>query len=289
MSNDFLANLHQEGEPAFEDESEKLEKDTQAESPPEDKSDDEQTESSTEEKKETEDSDSLKEDAKEEPVSTEDVPFHEHPRWQAREQEFQELKKRNEELLEFQQRAEPLLSRKEEEKPVSAPQWFTNLFGSDDNAWSQYRESSKEEREQIKKEVLTELKPFIETAEKSKKQKELDDWATGEWKSLSEDPEVQKDLKTKGLTLEKIQSDISQVMSKYLPTDEKTGNVSIKKSYELWKDTYKPSVKSSPGVQEKKNIAGRTISKSSEKDNEKKDYRTSEDFRGKTFTDLAED
>lgn len=295
-NNDFLASIQQEGQSAFEEESkeetstaesEKSLKDTETESLPETKP--EKDESASQAEDEDKDVSESKEKSEEAEVFH---AFHEHPRWKAREEELKELREQNEKLLEFQQRAEPLLSKYEERETVKQkPQWFLNLFGDDENAWNQYQESSKQEKENLKKEILNELKPYTEIAEKSKKQKELEDWASKEWQSLAKDTEVQKDLKLKGLKLEQIQGDISKVMSKYLPTDEKTGNVSIRKSYELWKDIYKPvsSKTNSAILDEKKKIAGKTISKTKESEGEKRDYRTSADFRGKSFADLIAD
>ena len=279
MENEFMANLQQEGEKAFEAESETPEKETPAESPTEDKPK-EEPESSPEPKEE--------ESVQTEPEVKEDAKafhaFHEHPRWIAREKELEQLRAKVEEYEDFKSRVDPFLQKLEKpEEKSNAPQWFTNLFGTDENAWNQYQESSKEERKRIREEILTELKPDLEVVRATKQQKELNDWANKEWESLGKDEEVKKELKTLGLTLDKVQGEISGIMSKYLPTDE-SGNISLKKSYAIWKETQAKPVKSSvSSVSEKKQIA--TISKS-KGESEKKDYLTSADLKGLSIADL---
>lgn len=276
--NEFLANLQQDTDP-FEGlgdsaETEKSQTETETESQPEKKPEGE-TESSPEPKEE-------------EPKVEEDAKvfhaFHEHPRWIAREKELQELKKQNEDLLSFKERAEPFLSKFEEKSQTQAPQWFTSLYGDNQEVWNQYLEASNSEKQKIREEILNELKPDLEEIRSVKKQKELQDWADKQWKALESDAEIQKELKAMNLTLDKVQGEISEVMAKYKPSDE-DGNISLKTSYELWKATRKQETKPNPIVSEKKKVAA--ISKSKE-EAEEKDYRTSADFRGKTIHDLVE-
>ena len=288
MENEFMANLQQEGdEVKFEGlgdqpeiteapaESEKEKKETPPESLTEIKP-----------KEEPESSPAPKEG---EPEAKEDAKafhaFHEHPRWIAREKELEQLREKVEEYDEFKERVNPLLEKLETVKEeTNAPQWFVNLFGDDKNVWSQYQESSKEERKRIKEEILGELKPDLEIVRETKQQKDLSDWANKEWDKLGTDEEVAKDLKTFGTTLDKVQGEISSVMSKYLPTDEQ-GNISVKKSYEIWKDTRKPTAKPNPEIVEKKKIGA--IDKTRD-EGEKRDYKTSADFKGLSIADLME-
>ena len=138
------------------------------------------------------------------------------------------------------------------------------------------------------KQVEDKFKPFFETAEATKKQKELDSWAANEWSSLEKDQEVQSDLKKIGRTLDKeVQSEISGVIQKYLPTDE-SGSLSVRKGYEIWKEIKGAKViaKPNPSVEEKKKIADATTNKSIVSE-EPKSFKTSSDFRGKSFADLS--
>lgn len=290
MENDFLANLQQESETVnFElsnkpeektetpAESEKSEKGTPTESPPENKPEKDEKASPAEGKKE----DELKPKEGEKEVFH---AFHEHPRWIVREKELKELRSKVEEYEEFKERVDPILQKIEKsEEKSKTPQWFISLFGDDQNLWNQYQESSKEDRQRLREEILTELKPDLEIIRETKRQKELNDWANKEWEKLKEDTEVQKELKTLGLSLDKVQGEISAVMSKYLPSDNE-GNISVKKSYEIWKETHKLSPPKFD-VAEKKKIGA--IDKS-QGEGEKKDYKTSADFKGLSIADLTE-
>ncbi len=286
MENTFLSNLQQEGiDDPFEGlikeetpaESETPEKETPAESAPEIKPEGE-PESSPEPKAEEPE---VEEDAKTFHA------FHEHPRWIAREEELKQLRSKVEEYDDFKSRVEPFLEKLNEPKKeeMNAPAWFSNLFGDNEDAWNQYREANKAERQQIRDEILKELKPDLEIIRQTKKQSEIQDWADKQWKTLSEDSEVQKELKSMGISLDKVLGEISEVMSKYKPSDD-DGNISLKTSYELWKATRKQESKPNPNIAEKKKIAA--ISKSKE-ETETKDFKTSEDFRGKSIHDLVED
>ena len=162
------------------------------------------------------------------------------------------------------------------------------MFGQDENSWNQYRANSNEERKQIIASVRAELKPVIEATERSKQQSELDAWASKEWTALESDPQVLSDLKKLGLHLDKnTQDEIAKVVSKYLPTDEETGNLSVRKGYEIWKDNKSvSSLRPNPLTNEKKQVADKTITKSNATE-EVKDYKTSADFKGKSFNDLS--
>ena len=292
MENEFLASVEQESKPITTEDVEKVEdkpaeeeKGTPAESPTEIKPEDKQTDSPAEEVK---DDKPLEDDAKEEPVIYHS--FEKHPRWKAREEELKELRKTNEKLREFQERAEPLLERIEkaplEEKSKAIPRWAETLgWGQGD--WDEYRQSTTEDRKQVKEELLKELKPFIEASERSKKQTDLDNWAKKEWKFLEEDSAVKGDLKKLGLTFTKeVQNEISGVITKYLPTDEETGNISPRKGFEIWKDIKsRTPLKPSEATTEKKKVANKTIDKTATT-LDQKDFRTSADFVGKSFADL---
>lgn len=275
MDINSLANLQQaefEGEEELV-ESEKPEKDTQADSPPGNKPA-EAPVSSTEGQEEA-----PKEDAKLEVYTA----FHEHPRWKAREEELRQLREKVEEYEEFKSRVDPLLEKLE--KPQEGkPEWFTNLYGDDDNAWKQYQASSEETQRNFEKRIFDKLKPYLETLEATKQESETQKWANEQWSKLGEDPEVQKELRNMGLTLDKVQGEISEVMTKFKPSDEE-GNISLRGSYEIWKSTKKPESKPDPIVAEKKKLGAITKPKESEG----KKYMTSADFKGKSLADLLEE
>lgn len=225
--------------------------------------------------------------AEEEPKKGEEEPavfsaFHEHPRWIAREQELDELKRQNADLQEFKKSAEPILSRFQSEKE-GIPQEFAAIYGNDENAWKNFQALSKRQQNELLDEVRKELAPLKESIAQTKKQTESEQWADTQWQAFESDAQVQKELKTIGRTLDNdTQNEIIGVLKKYRPTDEQ-GNLSIKGGFEIWKGTVKP-VAPKPSVAEKKKLGD--IDTKGTAEPEAKDYRTSADFRGKTFADL---
>ena len=290
MPSEFLANLHQEGERIDEfplGELENEEKETPP-APPAETKPKEETAPPAEEKAEGE-----PEPKKGEEVSKEKPEifhaFHEHPRWIARDQELKELREQNEELMRFQERAEPLLKKVDQIQPKEGiPAEFRALYGEDENAWTNFQALTERQQERLLAKFEDRIKPLLDTVETVKRKTELDDWAEKEWKSIEDDPQVKSELKRIGKELNAdTQSEISQIVSKYLPTDEITGKISLRKGFELWKELKSaPKVVPNPVVNEKKQIADKTIKKSKGEEGEK-DYRTSADFRGKTFADLT--
>lgn len=289
MDNKFMSNLQTEGE-AFDFDSLSKEGEEEKEAPPESAPENkptEEPESSPEPKEE--------EPAQAEPKAEEDAKafyaFHEHPRWKAREEELKQLREqvqsyetKFEEYEKFKTQSEPLLQKLNEPKSEQAPQWFTSLYGDNQEAWHQYQDATKAERKQIREEILNELKPDLDEIRSLKEQRKVQDWANKQWEALGKDEEVSKDLKSLGKNLDDVQGEISEVMSKYRPSDE-DGNISLKASFELWKATRKQEVKPNPAVAEKKKIAA--VSKPKESEGER-DYRTSADFKGKSIHDLID-
>lgn len=295
MSNDFLANIQHEGETFnFEKlgnkeeqalvESERQEKETPAESPADTKPKVDETASPAEEKK-IDVSETPEEGEKPEVYHA----FHEHPRFQALIKEREELKEELSSLREFQRRAEPILkdlSRSEEDKSIPAE--FRALYGEDEIAWKNFQALTAKQQEKFLGEIEKKLQPFIESAEKTKQKAELDAWAENEWNALENDPQAKTDLKKFGKTFDDAtKGEIQQVVSDYLPTDPETGKVSLKRGFDLWKRIQSSSsvVKPNPEVEEKKKIADATMKKSSPAEG-LKDYKTSADFIGKSFSDF---
>lgn len=213
--------------------------------------------------------------------------FHEHPRFQALVREREQDKELISELQAFKEKAEPILEGIIKPKDEAIPQEFSVLFGNDEGAWRNYQSLTERQQKAFIEKLDERLKPILETAERTKKQTELEAWADSEWKSLKEDQIVQGELKKLGKNFdESVQDSISQVITKYLPTDEKTGNLSVRKGYELWRElNSKSPVTPNPATDEKKKVAAMTTEKSNATE-EKKDYRTSADFKGKSFADF---
>ena len=121
---------------------------------------------------------------------------------------------------------------------------------------------------QVSERVATELD------KRTQKQKKEDEWVDKEIKKLEEE----------GLKFDR--NELLKTALDYLPSDE-NGNISFQKAYNIMKAT-KPVSAPSKVVEEKKKVADMTLSKSNATE-EQKDYKTSEDFRGKSISDLLRD
>lgn len=260
MDNEFLANIQQEGRIDTPAEQEIKEKETPPESPAETKPEDKPASPAEDKEK------------GETPEPKEGEPevfhaFHEHPRWIATQNELKELR-------EFREQAAPLLERlaetpEKQEKSESIPGWFSTLFGTDENAWSQYRQYSQEERQRIKEEVISEVRKEEET--RIADSKKWESWVDSEVKRLSDE----------GKKFDK--NELLKIAVEYKPSDDQ-GNISFDKAYQILEQTKKPA----PALKadDKKKVADQTISKGVASE-DRKDYKTSADFIGKTFADIS--
>lgn len=277
MKNEFLATLQQEA-PAITEapaETEKTEKDTPAAPPAENKPDSESA-SPAEQVEQTTVGEPVKESVEEAVFEA----FHKHPRWLEREQEFNELKEQNQELQKFRTRAESVIDKLEPKEDVEVKRLFTQLYGENDEAWNVYDTLSKAQRETLRKEIKEELRREKELEEKTTKEHE--EWIGKEYSRVGQKYGV--DFGTRG-TPTPIANELSNVLLKYRPIDQK-GNWDVEKGYEILQLTKTKNPQApKPAVQAKKEIADMTMKKSAGEES-KKDYFTSEDFRGRAITDF---
>lgn len=172
------------------------------------------SESSTENKSEGE---STSDDIKK---VEESVPFHQHPRWKAREQEWQEkfetMKRTyDEELGNVKKSIDSF-------KPQAAeaiPEWYKYYYGEDPKGYELYKQFHNGEKERIKQEALEEIRK-----EESKEQEN-----TKKWNSWIEDQ--LKSLEDQGNKFER--NKLLKQMEDY-PIYGKDGLYDFKKSYELY-------------------------------------------------------
>jgi hypothetical protein len=198
------------------------------------------------------------------------LPFHKHPRWVALQNELREAR-------EFRESVSPLLERlgtkpeDRHEETIEIPDWFVELFGENETAWKKYRAYSLDERKQLRSEILREIQEDQKRVVDEQKKQEK--WVDDELQKLSET----------GLKFDR--NELLKIALEYLPTDDQ-GNISFKKAFDILqikksgKETEKPKLS-----EEKKKIADQTMAKGKSNE-EKKDYKTSADFRGKSFHDL---
>lgn len=246
---DELANIPKDGDPAFEEK----EKETPTETPAETTND--ETKPSQEGEK---------------TPAEKDLPFHEHPRWKQREKDWEDRFHTLEstyatKLQEFEQKFKPA-------SDVKIPEWFSTLYGENQEAWQKYSKYDAELRAQIKSETLAELKK--EGDKQTQAQKRWEDYTK---KSISE-------LKDSGEEFD--ENELTKFMFDY---NEKYGNVpveangnwSFKKSLELMRQL---KGEEKPKSTVKKELAATTTTRSSE--GSKDTFLTSKDIRGKDWRSI---
>ncbi len=187
------------------------------------------------------------------------VDFHEHPRFKALIEEKNALKAQVDELSHLKADVD---SWKASQTKSDTPKWWQTLYGDSPEAgtaWNEYQSHDKEVRQQIKSEVLSEIK-----AQEQKAHDEEQAW--GKWvdSSLAE-------LTSEGLTFDR--NKLLKIAADYQPSDE-NGNISLRKAYDLYTKLEGGSEKSDA----RKKLASMTSPDTSHGES-KKDYWTSADIK----------
>lgn len=200
--------------------------------------------------------------ATEDKKNDENVPFHQHPRWKARETEWnQKLEAMKHEYEEQMNNLKKTVDEVVKPAQTSIPQWFRDMYGDDVPAWTKYSEASKNERAQIKSEILNELK-----AEQSKQTEEAKKWDNWVEKQISS-------LEDEGKKFDR--NKLVKLMSDYRPVDEQ-GNYDFHKGYELYEKF--ESLEKKPNNTVRKDIASNSVS-DNKGEASPKEYRTPGELR----------
>lgn len=227
--------------------------------------------SDTEEKEEepSQEGDTTEETQDKNTSDEDNIPFHKHPRWQQKQKEVEDLK----------QRVDELSTKPKEEAPLNAgeeslPQWVLGLAQGQDTpevrAWyKQYQQSTKQERDSIRQDVLKEIKQ-----EQEKKEQEVTKW--NDW--VEEETTRVLDGE-KGFT----KNELLKVANDFQPIDEK-GNISFEKALQILK-MQKQGKDSS--TEQKKKIAASTTSGGKTSDGESKSFNP-HSLRNQDFYDIAQ-
>lgn len=204
------------------------------------------------------------------------TPFHKHPRWIERENELNALREKNEayerdlaDLKQFKEQTSQKLS----SSNTKVPEWFSTLYGDNQEAWEKYSEHDRASREEIKREILEAQQQQVAQAQEQEKY----------WNKWVDD-EMGK-LESKGYKFDR--EELAQVILKTRPTDEK-GNLDFEAGYETYiarKGNTAPAVNTQVS-QARKQVAD-TINKSSRGEPAKKDYMTSAELRNKSWNQLT--
>lgn len=262
-----MADVQTEGETL--EEQDNREKETPEESPTEEKTEESEPSSQGEEKEqETPKEKEGKEtpEPKEKPENTEteeNIPFHKHPRWQEMQRRLKEKDEALADLTKFKEEAQPKLQELgKEDRPV--PQWFSETFGENKEAWNQYQSYEQQLRQDIKNEVKEE--------QQSQAQKQQDDQK--HWQNWVSDKIGE--LQDEGLQFDR--NELLKTVADYKPTDEE-GNLDFRKGYEILSRLKEvEGAKKSQETQKKKEVASQTMEESKGEQPEK-GYKTSHDIR----------
>lgn len=201
-------------------------------------------------------------------------PFHDHPRFKQLIEERNEMRDTVDRL---QQEIDKLSSETKEitqkqDHPVDIPKWFSNVYGDDPNAWTQYQSYQKQERELIKKEILDEQA-------QSQKTTELEIQKTTKWINS----EIEK-LEDEGLVFDR--DEFYKVMQEFRPVNA-SGVIDFRKVYEILQEKKEiETLKEERKKGIRKNIGGLTFT-SHKGDVSKEDYQTPKTLRGKDWRDFV--
>lgn len=198
----------------------------------------------------------------------ENVPFHKHPRWIERETELKELREKDEahakeieELKAFQKEAT-------HSKPTAIPDWFRELYGDNEAAWTKYSEHDRAQRDEIKREVLQE--------QESLRKREADD--ANRWNKWVEDQIIK--LQNDGKQFDR--NKLIKTILEYRPTDE-NNNFDFEKGYRIY-EALEQKEADPQKSQARKQLAD--IAGSTKGDKKAQDYQTPATLRNKSWSNL---
>lgn len=235
----------------------------------------EETESPASEGESTEET-SKEESSDENTPDEKNLPFHMHPRWKALMQERDELRQAQETLQKQVQEMQSKVS-VVNSQPASIPDWFTQAYGDDQDLWARYQEENKRTRDEIKQEILQDIR-----SEQSKAQAEQDqmlEWIDQQMSVLGETHSIDLSYKDGKNSL---RNELIKIALEYHPTDQQ-GNIDFEKVYEIRELKSKRDEK----VEKRKEIAQAVSSTQKISEPAKKDYLTPEDLKNKDWLELA--
>lgn len=195
------------------------------------------------------------------------IPFHKHPRFKELVEERNDLRRQFEELRTTVDTVQQKIVPSNED--VKIPNWFQKLYGDDRESWQEYQADEKERFNALKQSIVQ------EQVESQKKYEE----SVKRWEGYSKDQ--MQALEDEGKSFDR--NELMKVVLDYQPTDAQ-GNFDFKKAYQILE--LKAKAEHDPAKSEaRKNLAASTTSDNKGESNPK-DYKTPNDFRGKSIFDL---
>jgi len=212
-----------------------------------------------------------------EPANTQEednIPFHEHPRWKKREEEWNNRLEETKAQIrsEYEEKLnQSLQGFQPKEQTVPIPTWFSRLYGNDPEAWNEFESWDKQRQETIKAEAVREYesKQAQETEKVTKANQYIESQITA--------------LQSEGKQFDR--NELLKVVNDFRPvTDD--GNWDLRKAYdilEMQKAASVNPVKSNA----RKAVASATTSES-QPETPKSNVQTNISLRGKGWTDLLD-
>lgn len=203
-------------------------------------------------------------DTQPEAKAEENVPFHEHPRWKAREEELNTLREQAEENA----RVIAELSASREPVDTKVPDWFQELYGDNPVAYAKYSEVETARKEEIKREIL-------ESQEQERRQA-----AEEEQKWLNFVQDGFSGLEAEGKTFDR--NELGKFMLDN-PITDVAGNLDFKKSLALFERLNPVETVDPAKSLARKQIADTVTRSRPSGDKPTKDYMTPADLRNKSW------
>jgi hypothetical protein len=199
-----------------------------------------------------------------EPKGEENVPFHQHPRWIAREQDLADERAKREEL----EAQVALLSERTTPSDTSIPQWFQELYGDNPTAYAAYAAHEQERKEELKRELIEEQQ-HERQAEEQEQQRWLS-WVDTEYAKLEAD----------GHKFDR--NELGKFILDY-PVTDSVGNLDFKKSYDLFAQTKATAPTADPARSQARKQLAATATATTTGESKKKDYLTPSDLRNMSW------
>ena len=187
----------------------------------------------------------------------EPTPFHKHPRFTKLVEERNQYKQDLQELKNNMDSKFSEIEKKDSQSKI--PNWFSELYGDNENAWNEYSKYDKQNRADIKKEILDEMNS--KQQEVDKQQQERDSYIDQEFQALEEEGKKFS------------RNEFMKFMIEWKPSNDK-GQLDFQKGYKMFELMNKKDPKK---MAARKKIAS---SKSSKAEPKSEKWKTPADLKG---------
>lgn len=205
------------------------------------------------------------------PESDENSPF--HKRWKAREEN---LKREMQE--DFDRKLEEFRQSVQTEAPhsgegnVEIPEWFQDAYGDNPNIWEKFNKYEQARKDEIKRELVQEQAAAIQAQQAE----------SAHWEGWVES-EIDR-LASEGKEFDR--NELIQTILKYKPTNEEN-NFDFDAGFEIYQALH-PTKQVNPAKSQARKQLADTATASAGGEKPVKDYMTSNDLRGRSFSTLLD-